>query len=296
MDIATITQEAAALLEAAADRIPPNLKSLLGAAASAAVSSIGIGSSFKFILVFAAALLGAGLLVRLLFGNRSDLNHAMSSSAGILTVYVLTVIIYAFQPKGLENLLSPLPFVTFVNDYLFVLPFRGTSFETLCSQILALVILSFVVNCMDALLPEGENPFTWFLSRFLSVILAMGLHVAANWAINKYLPTLIVYHAPAVLLVILLSCLLLGVFKLILGIFLTVVNPVLGALYTFFFSSHIGKQLTKSVLSTAILCGVFYVMDRFSYLIVHISPAALPAYLPLLPGFLVIWYLLGHAL
>ena len=296
MDIATITQEAAALLEAAADRIPPNLKSLLGVAASAAVSSIDIGSSFKFILVFAAALLGAGLLVRLLFGNRSDLNHAMSSSAGILTVYVLTVIIYAFQPKGLENLLSPLPFVTFVNDYLFVLPFHGTSFETLCSQILALVILSFVVNCMDALLPEGENPFTWFLSRFLSVILAMGLHVAANWAINKYLPTLIVYHAPAVLLVILLSCLLLGVFKLILGIFLTVVNPVLGALYTFFFSSHIGKQLTKSVLSTAILCGVFYVMDRFSYLIVHISPAALPAYLPLLPGFLVIWYLLGHAL
>ena len=296
MDIATITQEAAALLEAAADRIPPNLKSLLGAAASAAVSSIDIGSSFKFILVFAAALLGAGLLVRLLFGNRSDLNHAMSSSAGILTVYVLTVIIYAFQPKGLENLLSPLPFVTFVNDYLFVLPFRGTSFETLCSQILALVILSFVVNCMNALLPEGANPFTWFLSRFLSVILAMGLHVAANWAINKYLPTLIVYHAPAVLLVILLSCLLLGVFKLILGIFLTVVNPVLGALYTFFFSSHIGKQLTKSVLSTAILCGVFYVMDRFSYLIVHISPAALPAYLPLLPGFLVIWYLLGHAL
>ena len=296
MDIATITQEAAALLEAAADRIPPNLKSLLGAAASAAVSSIDIGSSFKFILVFAAALLGAGLLVRLLFGNRSDLNHAMSSSAGILTVYVLTVIIYAFQPKGLENLLSPLPFVTFVNDYLFVLPFRGTSFETLCSQILALVILSFVVNCMDALLPEGENPFTWFLSLFLSVILAMGLHVAANWAINKYLPTLIVYHAPAVLLVILLSCLLLGVFKLILGIFLTVVNPVLGALYTLFFSSHIGKQLTKSVLSTAILCGVFYVMDRFSYLIVHISPAALPAYLPLLPGFLVIWYLLGHAL
>lgn len=296
MDIATITQELTGLLGAAAERIPPNLKALVGAAASAAVSSIDIGSSFKFILVFAAALLGAGLLVRLLFGNRSDLNHAMSSSAGILTVYVLTVIIYAFQPKGLENLLSPLPFVTFVNDYLFVLPFHGTSFETLCSQILALVILSFVVNCMDALLPEGENPFTWFLSRFLSVILAMGLHVAANWAINKFLPTLIVYHAPAVLLVILLSCLLLGVFKLILGIFLTVVNPVLGALYTFFFSSHIGKQLTKSVLSTAILCGVFYVMDHFSYLIIHISPAALPAYLPLLPGFLVIWYLLGHAL
>ena len=29
---------------------------------------------------------------------------------------------------------------------------------------------------------------------------------------------------------------------------------------------------------------------------VHISPSALPAYLPLLPGFFIIWYLLGHAL
>ena len=100
----------------------------------------------------------------------------------------------------------------------------------------------------------------------------------------------------AVLLVVLLCCMLLGLFKLVLGIFLTVVNPVLGALYTFFFSSHIGKQLTKSVLSTAILCGVFYAMDHFSFLIVHISPSALPAYLPLLPGFFIIWYLLGHAL
>ena len=209
---------------------------------------------------------------------------------------MITVIVYAFQPAGLEKLLTPLPFVTFVREYLFVLPFHGTSFETLCGQILALLILAFLVNLMDSVLPEGESPITWFLSRFLSVVLAMGLHLAANWAINKYLPTLLVYHAPAVLLVVLLCCMLLGLFKLVLGIFLTVVNPVLGALYTFFFSSHIGKQLTKSVLSTAILCGVFYAMDHFSFLIVHISPSALPAYLPLLPGFFIIWYLLGHAL
>lgn len=296
MDISDLTQELSALWGAASDKLPSDLGKLLTTAAALVPSDFNIGSSIKFILVFAAVLIGVGLLAKLLFGNRSDLNHAMSSSAGILTVYVLTVMIYAFQPKGLESLLSPLPFVTFVKDYLFVLLFHGTSFEALCSQILALVILSFVVNCMDALLPEGDNPFTWFLSRFLSVILAMGLHLVAHWAINKYLPTLIVYHAPAVLLVILLSCLLLGVFKLVLGIFLTVVNPVLGGLYAFFFSSKIGRQLTKSVLSAGILCGVFYAMDRFNFLIIHISPAALPAYLPLLPGFLIIWYLLGHAL
>lgn len=296
MDISSLTQKLSALWGAASDMIPEDITKLLTAAASAIPKDFDIGSSFKFILIFAAALLGVGLLARVLLGNRSDLNHAMSSAAGILTVYVITVIVYAFQPAGLEKLLTPLPFVTFVKEYLFVLPFHGTSFETLCGQILALLILAFLVNLMDSVLPEGESPITWFLSRFLSVVLAMGLHLAANWAINKYLPTLLVYHAPAVLLVVLLCCMLLGLFKLVLGIFLTVVNPVLGALYTFFFSSHIGKQLTKSVLSTAILCGVFYAMDHFSFLIVHISPSALPAYLPLLPGFFIIWYLLGHAL
>ncbi len=296
MDISSLTQELSALWGAASDMIPEDITKLLTAAASAIPKDFDIGSSFKFILIFAAALLGVGLLARVLFGNRSDLNHAMSAAAGILTVYVITVIVYAFQPAGLEKLLTPLPFVTFVKEYLFVLPFHGTSFETLCGQILALLILAFLVNLMDSVLPEGESPITWFLSRFLSVVLAMVLHLAANWAISKYLPTLLVYHAPAVLLVVLLCCMLLGLFKLVLGIFLTVVNPVLGALYTFFFSSHIGKQLTKSVLSTAILCGVFYAMDHFSFLIVHISPSALPAYLPLLPGFFIIWYLLGHAL
>lgn len=184
------------ILTAAKDFLPDNWSDILKGAVSAIPVSFDIGASLKFILVFVAALLGVGVLFKLIFGNKSDLNHALSSSAGILTVYVLTVVVYAFQPAGLSKLLSPLPFVTFVQDYLFVLPFHGTAFETLCSQILALILLSFVVNCMDALLPDGDNPFTWFLSRFLSVILAMGLHLVANWAIEKYLPSALVYHAP----------------------------------------------------------------------------------------------------
>lgn len=283
-------------LSSVKELLPENLGELLKAAASGLAANFDIGSSLKFIVVFVAALVGLGVVFKLLFGKKSDINHAMSSAAGILVVYVLTVVVYAFQPAGLSDLLSPLPFVTFVQDYLFVLPFHGTAFETLCSQILSLILLSFVVNLVDAVLPEGENPVTWFLSRFLSVILAMGLHLVANWAITKYLPSTLVYHAPAVLLVVLLCFLMVGVFKVVLGVFLTVFNPIVGGIYTFFFSNLIGRQVSKSVLSTFLICGVFYAMDHFSYLVVHIGPSALPAYLPLLPGFLIIWYLLGHAL
>ena len=283
-------------LSSVTELLPEDLGELMKAAASGLATNFDIGASLKFIVVFVAALVGLGVVFKLLFGKKSDINHATSSAAGILVVYVLTVVVYAFQPAGLSKLLSPLPFVTFVQDYLFVLPFHGTAFETLCTQILSLILLSFVVNLVDAVLPEGDNPITWFLSRFLSVILAMGLHVAANWAIAKYLPSSLVYHAPAVLLVVLLCFLLVGVFKVVLGVFLTVVNPIVGGIYTFFFSSLIGRQVSKSVLSTALICGVFYAMDYFDFLVIHIGPSALPAYLPLLPGFLIIWYLLGHAL
>ena len=285
-----------ALFPEGLDNIPQLLGGLLEQAAAMVPVSFDYASIFKFILIFGALTLGAGILSRLIFGLRSDLNHAMSASVGILFVYILTVIVYTFQPSGLTKLISPLPFVSFVKDYLFIFPFHGSSFSAICSQIVSLIILSFLVNCLDTLLPQGEHIWSWYLSRFVIVLLSMVLHLVANWAFNTYLPNFIVSYAPAVLLVILISLLLLGLFKLILGVFLTIVNPILGGIYAFFFSSLIGRQLSKSVLSSLLLCAVFYVMDHFNYLIICITASALPTYLPLLLALLVIWYLLGHEL
>ena len=72
MDISSLTQELSALWGAASDMIPEDITKLLTAAASAIPKDFDIGSSFKFILIFAAALLGVGLLARVLFGDRKS--------------------------------------------------------------------------------------------------------------------------------------------------------------------------------------------------------------------------------
>ena len=69
MDISSLTQELSALWGAASDMIPEDITKLLAAAASAIPKDFDIGSSFKFILIFAAALLGVGLLARVLLAT-----------------------------------------------------------------------------------------------------------------------------------------------------------------------------------------------------------------------------------
>ena len=69
--------------------------------------------------------------------------------------------------------------------------------------------------------------------------------------------------------------------RTLLGLVIAVANPFLGAMYTFFFSNIVGKQVSKAVFSTAIVCAVFYLLDLFGYTVVCISAAALITYIPL---------------
>lgn len=298
MDINTLLSqtELEGLLSEAASHISFDWEGFLASAADQIPMSITPGPILKFGLILLVLSLGIGILGRIFLGRQSNLSHILSCSVGILLIYVITVVVYTFRPWRLAAFLSPLPFVTFLNDYLWVLPFHGTSFTTLCSNILSLVILAFLINLIDSILPEGDEIPTWYLLRFLTVILAMGLHLAANWAINMYFPQLLVSYAPTVLLTLLVAALLVGVVKVILGVVLTVVNPIIGAIYTFFFSSLIGVQLTKSVCTAFLVCAVFYAAEYFGYTVICIAQAALLTYLPLLGVLLILWYLLGREL
>lgn len=281
-------------VSAVSDLLPNDLDSTISSLSGGFSTSIGILSMLKFILVYCAAVLTFGVLARLILGRRSNLNRAVSASIGILVIYIVTIAVYTFRPLQLENYLSPLPFVSFLGDYLFVVPFYGTSFNTICSNIMSMIVLAFLVNLMDSVLPDFESIVNWYITQFLLVVLSMGLHLGVNYLINSYMPIFIVTYAPSVLLLLLLCMLLLSIAKLVLGVVLTVVNPIVGAIYAFFFSSHIGKQLTKAVLSTAVLCGVFYTMGHFGYTVIAITPAALLTYIPLLVTLLILWFVLGH--
>ena len=271
------------------------LPSLSAYIPSADLTSIDLMTMLKFIGLFALVTVFMGLLGRVIFGTRSDLNHAVSSAMGILFVYILTIVIYCFNPGDIARYLAPLPFVTFSGSVMQVFSFHS-GFSAVCSQVLSMVVLAFLVNLLDTIIPKGKKISSWYLLRLLSVILALVLHTAASWAIHTYLPEMLVQYAPVILVLILLAMLLLGAAKFLLGAVLTVTNPLLGALYTFFFANIIGKQLSKSVLTTLLLCAVVYLMEHFGYVSVLIATAALAAYIPLILVLLVLWYLIGHVL
>lgn len=273
-----------------------DLSGLIDTAVSYIPAEVDFVSTMQFLLFFSLISLFMGTLSRLVIGKRSNLNHSMSSSMGILFIYAATICIYTFQPWNLMQLLSPLPFVTFFEDFIVLSPVIGSSLSLFCTQTLSLIILSFLVNLIDSFLPKGSSIFSWYLYRLITVVFAMVLHFLVHWAINTYLPSGLVTYAPMVLLGILIGLLLLGVINVIAGIALTIINPIFGGIYTFFFSNIIGKQITKAVFSSALICGLFTVLDKFGYTIISISASAVLSYIPLGGVLLILWYLLGHVL
>jgi hypothetical protein len=127
------------------------------------------------------------------------------------------------------------------------------------------------------------------ITVFLAV-LCQGLIV---WVSETYLPETFLAWAPMILLGILVATLLLGALKLLVGIALATINPIIGVLYTFFFANMIGKQLTKSVLTTALLTALVYAMNEIGILTISIAVSALIAYLPFLIILAVAWYLIN---
>ncbi len=283
-------------LSHAASYIPPELGSVLENAASYLPAKIDLLASAQFILFFTVATMIFGVLGRVVLGKRSSLNHALSSTIGILYIYVITVIVYTFKPWDLAELLSPLPFVTFNEEYLIIFPIADAKFPAVCTEVLSLVILAFLVNFLDSLMPRGKNPIVWYFLRFLTVAASMLLHLVVSQAIRTYLPNVLVAYAPTILLILLIFMLLSGVLTLILGIVIGMTNPFMGAMYTFFFSTVVGKQLSKAIFSTAILCAIVYILEFFGYTVLCITAEALIAYVPLVFVLLALWYLIGHVL
>lgn len=292
----SLPQEIEQVIERAAHYFPEELSRVIHHAASYMPTQIDLVTAGQFMLYFAAASLILGVLGRVFLGKRSSLNHSLSAAMGILFVYAVTIMVYTFQPWNLEQFLSPLPFVTFSGEYMIIFPIADARFAAVCTEVLSLIILAFLVNLLDTFIPQGERVVSWLLLRLLTVALSMLLHFVVCWAFRTYLPDFLVTYAPTVLLLVLAFMLLSGVVNLIFSLLIIMTNPFMGAMYTFFFSNIIGKQVTKAVFTSAILCAVFYILELSGYTVICITGAALIAYIPLALIMLLLWYLIGHVL
>ena len=156
-----------------------------------------------------------------------------------------------------------------------------------------MLILAFLVNLVDNWLPKGKGILRWSWWRILTVAIGLLLHYGVTWLFNRYLPLGIVTYAPVILLAILLLMLLTGALRYILGVILATVNPLVAALYTFFFASVIGKQITKAVFTTAILSGIILLLQEMGITTLSLSSGALIAYIPFLLVLVLVWFLIS---
>lgn len=276
--------------------LPEELSRSLRQVSSYIPAQVDLTSIAMFLLYFTVGVMVLGCIGRVVLGKRSSLNGSLSSAVGILFIYVATVVVYTFKPWNLQNFLSPLPLVTFTGDYLIIFPLFSAKFPAVCAELLSLIILAFLVNLMDTLLPQGKHVITWYALRLMTVVLAMLLHLVVSWATQIFLPGVLVAYAPMILLCILIFLMLSGLVNLVVGLVIATANPFLGAMYTFFFSNLVGKQVSKAVFSSLILCGVLYLLETFHYTVLCISASALTAYIPMVIVLLALWYLIGHVL
>lgn len=246
-------------------------------------------------LLLCVSALVLGFLGRLLFGKKSVLNQSVSSAIGILFIYAVTIVLYSYG-LDLKLLVSPLPFIALEGDYLHLYSVLSSDYVTASGQLLNMIVLSFLVNLVDGWLPKGKKLIPWLMFRCLSVILAMLMHTIVSVLLNMFLPEGLITWAPVVLLGLLLLMLATGALKFLVGAVIGTVNPVIGLLYTFFFSTIIGKQLSKAVLTTGLIFALVAGLNYIGVSAIFIGASALIAYLPLLLVLLALWYIIGHLL
>lgn len=247
---------------------------------------------------FLSAVLLLSSLGNALLGKDSPLSGAASSAVCILFVYVATVAVMTIggELEQFRPYLSPLPFIKIEDSELRLFLFHTASSSEICSQVLSMVVLAFLVNLLDTVIPRGGNILTWFLFRCATVVLSILAHWAAINMVSPILPDVVLENAPMVLLGLLVVMLAVGSLKFFVGFALATVNPIIGGLYTFFFANIVGQQLSKAVLTTALLGALVYALNSIGLSTISVALPALSGYLPLLVILAAIWYLINKIL
>ncbi len=254
--------------------------------------NVDTGVFLKSALVLVVGSLLLGSIGRFIFGKHSGFSHAVSSAIGILFVYAVAIVVYSSFPS-MTHFIPSLPYVTITETQLTLFQFSGAHYTLICSQILNMVILAFLANLLDSWIPDGKNVLTWFLSKCVTVIGAILLQLLVNGLLNKYLPHGLMTYAPAILLGLMVLLLLVGALKFVVGALLSTVHPLIGAFYTFFFATLVGKSITRAMLTAALLTGLVYVLTYVGCVTVGIASAALVAYIPLAILLALVWYIVN---
>lgn len=209
-------------------------------------------SVLQTMLIAAVVIFGIGAIFRSIFGKGSSLTRAVSATLSILMVYLAAILIFVFVP-ALRSDVNQLPFLSVTQEKLFLWDISSLPSDLLYASLVKMAILALLVNILETFLPQGKKFFTWYLWRSFTALSALTLYVVICHLIQTFVPAVFGEWAGYVLIGAWAVILATGILKILLSVVLTIVNPIIGALYTFFFSNAIGKQFSKSILTTVLM-------------------------------------------
>ncbi|MBE6977594.1 MAG: hypothetical protein E7438_03000 [Ruminococcaceae bacterium] len=249
----------------------------------------------KFLGLLILGVLLLSSLTRLLFGKENQINLAITAAMEILCLYVINIVICAL---GLDYklFLSPLPFVGMSEDYLYLFPLLSADMPVLYNHLLRLLIIAFLVNLIGGLIPQGQNLLTWTILRLITVAFSVAALYGVDLLCGLYLPQGFGEYAPTILVLSLAALIALGSLKLLVGAALSFLDPIIGALYTFFFSNVVGRALARAMVSCLLISGLLLLANWLGITALHIAAEALKGYIPLLAVVVLLWYFVGRVL
>lgn len=256
-----------------------------------------LSDMFLFLFIFSLAVLCVTFIARIILKPNSSLKHAIVSSLAIMMFYIGCLCVYIFNPAGLSRYLAPLPFIYIVDNEITLVNLLTSTFPEICRNLVSMVLLAYLINQINSYTPPNLKMLGWFLYRVLCLFAAFFIHYLVYRVINKIdhsiIPELMRDYISIIIISILVFMFLLGFIKFLVGLVVSVQNPMFGGSYQFFFVNKVGKNLSRALGSTAILTAFVIVMHHLDYGTLPIDAESLDQYIPFGLCMLFLWVIVG---
>lgn len=251
--------------------------------------------ALKVVCILALGIFSVGAILRAVFGKGSSLTRSISATLNLILIYISAIAAYFYFPS-LRDAMQRLPFLALAPDHFYLLDLSSMSWDLFFSSLLQLAVLALFVNMLESWLPKGKNLLSWYALRLTSSLCSFGLYLGFCYLTDAFMPMFFGSWAKWILLVFWGVILLVAALKLLFSAVLTVLNPILGACYTFFFSNLFGSQFSKAILTSVFSLLIISYLGKSGYAQVVFSQLTLSAYAPASLILLVALYLFGKFL
>lgn len=238
-----------------------------------------------------------GVLIRVIHQKKSKYNHALASSLALLFAYTVLMWLHGgFLTDLVKDALEVLPLIDYDGEKVKLFQFAGNDAKTICAEYLHVFILSFILIGLDDLIPDAKNGFAWILLQMFITVVTLVLYWFVVNCIDHFFPDLLNTFAPLILVAILAFMALLAILKVILGLLLVAVNPLLGAISAFFSTSPVGQAVGKAALCALLLFAVCIYMgnhDMSSFVLADMNFIVCVLPMAVIVG---LWFVVGSIL